>query len=161
MMQKIKLAVYFSFGIVVLGSAILYANYDSWITLPKVREPVRAIAKDPGSAQFKAERLTSNGWHCGEMNAKNDYGAYVGFKRFISNVKLGKIYYEGSGLIGELNTEEILKTLDKQIAFLKRQNEIKAAGGKVVKYSDSERERMATQEVFEDHWKEICQPPNN
>ena len=156
-MQKIKLVVYFLAAALGVGATILYAKYDSWVTLPKAREPLRAITKDPDSAQFKAEHLTSSGWHCGEMNAKNEYGAYVGFKRFISNAKAGKFYYEGSGLIGELNTEEILKHLDKKIALLKRQNEIKAAGGTVVKYSDGERDHIATQELFEDHWKDICQ----
>lgn len=144
-----------------IGAATLYAKYDAWITLPKAREPVRAITKDPQSAQFKADYLTSSGWLCGEMNAKNEYGAYVGFKRFMSNAKSGKIYFEGSGLIGELNTEEILKGLDKKIALLKKQNEIKAAGGTVMKYSDGERERIALQEVFEDHWKENCNLQQN
>ncbi|MDN2675657.1 hypothetical protein [Janthinobacterium sp. SUN033] len=159
-MSKIKWLVFFLVISFMIGAVTLYAKYDSWVTLPKAREPVRAVTKDPESAQFKADYLTRDGWLCGEMNAKNEYGAYVGFKRFISNSTTGKIYIEGSGHIGQLSTEEILKQLDKKIALLKKQNEIKAAGGSVTKYSDSERDRIALQEVFEDHWGEICNLPH-
>ncbi len=38
--------------------------------------------KDPSSAQFREVHKTG-GAICGEVNAKNSYGAYVGFKHFI------------------------------------------------------------------------------
>lgn len=44
--------------------------------------------KDPMSAQFKNVRLVdyNNGKViCGEVNAKNSYGGYIGFQRFIAS----------------------------------------------------------------------------
>jgi hypothetical protein len=43
--------------------------------------------RDPGSVQFRNLRRLSNGGVCGEVNARNAYGAYVGHKGF---------YYSGS-----------------------------------------------------------------
>lgn len=50
--------------------------------------------KDPGSAQFRKVVLVDGanaktkgeGIYCGEVNAKNSYGAYAGFKPFIAAV---------------------------------------------------------------------------
>jgi len=43
--------------------------------------------KDPGSAQFRNVRFVKYGPGaviCGEVNGKNSYGGYVGFKRFVA-----------------------------------------------------------------------------
>lgn len=53
----------------------------------QMREPVAALLTDPESAQFRNERLFS-GWTpgssalCGEVNARNRMGGYVGFTSF-------------------------------------------------------------------------------
>lgn len=45
------------------------------------KERVAAEMKDPGSAQFRGlERF--DGLVCGEVNARNSYGGYVGFQPF-------------------------------------------------------------------------------
>lgn len=44
--------------------------------------------KDPGAAQFKNVRMTpylDGKVICGEVNGKNSYGAYVGFKPFVAS----------------------------------------------------------------------------
>jgi hypothetical protein len=38
---------------------------------------------DPQSAQFRAEGVGDSGSVCGEVNAKNRLGGYVGFRRFV------------------------------------------------------------------------------
>ena len=43
------------------------------------REQVTAKLKDPGSAQFRNQK-----GFCGEVNAKNSFGGYGGFTRFIA-----------------------------------------------------------------------------
>ncbi len=43
------------------------------------RERVQSILKDPGSAEFRNEVA-----FCGEVNSKNSFGAYTGFKRYIA-----------------------------------------------------------------------------
>lgn len=39
--------------------------------------------KDPDSAKFRDLRTSRDLWVCGEVNAKNSMGGYVGFQRFI------------------------------------------------------------------------------
>ena len=43
----------------------------------KLEEAVKKVLKDPNSAQFQNIKGI-----CGEVNAKNSYGGYTGFKRF-------------------------------------------------------------------------------
>ena len=45
-----------------------------------VRNYVLASLKDPGSAEFRNQYGI-----CGEVNAKNSFGGYTGFKRFIAS----------------------------------------------------------------------------
>lgn len=46
------------------------------------REFVLGVLKDPGSAEFRNQR-----GFCGEVNSKNSFGGYVGYKRFIAATK--------------------------------------------------------------------------
>lgn len=43
------------------------------------REFVSGVLKDPESAEFRNQKGL-----CGEVNSKNSFGGYVGFKRFIA-----------------------------------------------------------------------------
>lgn len=52
------------------------------------KEVAKEGLKDPSSAQFRNVRIVSWGSEkvvCGEINAKNSYGGYVGFKRFVGS----------------------------------------------------------------------------
>lgn len=46
-------------------------------------ERVKDILKDPESARFRSEFVARDGAVCGFVNAKNSYGGYGGFKRYI------------------------------------------------------------------------------
>jgi hypothetical protein len=46
-------------------------------------ERVKDMLKDPDSARFRSEFVTHDGTVCGFVNAKNSYGGYGGFKRYI------------------------------------------------------------------------------
>lgn len=46
-------------------------------------ERVKDILKDPDSAKFRNEFIARDGAVCGFVNAKNSYGGYGGFKRYI------------------------------------------------------------------------------
>jgi hypothetical protein len=52
------------------------------------KERIAANLKDPNSAQFRRLFIAGKGlpmkFLCGEMNAKNSYGGYVGFKKFFT-----------------------------------------------------------------------------
>ncbi|HHR6503129.1 TPA: hypothetical protein ACS8CD_003703 [Providencia alcalifaciens] len=39
--------------------------------------------KDPSSADFKDSRIGSNGTVCGQVNSKNGFGSYTGYKKYI------------------------------------------------------------------------------
>lgn len=55
--------------------------------MEKGMESVRRQLKDPESARFQNTRLAAYAGGmvlCGEINAKNSYGGYVGFKRFVA-----------------------------------------------------------------------------
>ena len=51
--------------------------------IAELRKPVLGQLKDPSSAQFEGEFLTEAGALCGTVNSKNDYGAYVGARKFL------------------------------------------------------------------------------
>ncbi|WP_368655386.1 hypothetical protein ABRY94_11690 [Castellaniella ginsengisoli] len=72
-------------GLVALlvGAAVLYRDHLA----QEYRASVLAKLADPGSAQFRNETFISpwglaNGTLCGEVNAKNELGGYVGYKPF-------------------------------------------------------------------------------
>lgn len=49
----------------------------------RVEDLVRENLKDPTSAQFKEIRKSKDGkYFCGEVNAKNSMGGYIGFTEF-------------------------------------------------------------------------------
>ena len=69
--------------ILMLGCSLASAKEVSG---PKVllvaREAVKDRLKDPDSAKFKSEKINGT-TVCGEVNSKNSYGGYIGFKRYI------------------------------------------------------------------------------
>ena len=50
---------------------------------------------DPTSAQYKQIRLGRGGATCGKYNAKNRYGAYVGFRDFVLSKDRQTLYFSG------------------------------------------------------------------
>jgi hypothetical protein len=49
----------------------------------EAKEIIASTFKDPDSVKFKNLRISNDGyWICGEVNAKNSYGGYGGFRRF-------------------------------------------------------------------------------
>ena len=68
-------------------------------------EATRNQLKDPGSAQFRNVRLVQHPKGkvvCGEMNAKNSYGGYVGFKVFAAS-PLGATIQQTGGRYAEVD----------------------------------------------------------
>jgi len=60
-----------------------------------VRGFVEKSLKDPGSAEFRNQYGI-----CGEVNAKNSFGGYTGFKRFIAGSE-ALVIMEGGGALSE------------------------------------------------------------
>ena len=62
-----------------------FAEADHFAFVEEVKQNVAAGLKDPNSVQFRNLHLSpgaSAPVPCGELNAKNAYGRYVGFQRF-------------------------------------------------------------------------------
>jgi len=62
---------------------ILSASLKNQI-LQKGVEAAKARLRDPDSAKFRSLAAYAPSVVCGEVNAKNGYGGYAGFERFIS-----------------------------------------------------------------------------
>lgn len=66
---------------------LLAPNGPDSLLIEKTQEILAGNLKDPGSAQFRNVRVVARPEGklvCGEMNAKNSLGGYVGYKPFIS-----------------------------------------------------------------------------
>lgn len=62
-------------------------NYSNFVARAKVA--IAATMKDPASAQFQSLFVSGSALPvlCGEINGKNSYGGFVGFRRFYSTGK--------------------------------------------------------------------------
>lgn len=62
------------------------------------QQQIKQNTKDPDAVQFRGEQIhekTDDGAvACGEYNAKNSFGAYVGFKKFVAIEKDESIFME-------------------------------------------------------------------
>ncbi len=144
-------------AVLIIASGIFWFKFDSWVTLPKVRQAVSDRMSDPASTQFRNDHVTNNGWHCGEVNSKNGMGGYAGFKRFISSAPQGLLYIDGIGLVGQLPTAEVIKVLDIQIKLLEASNQRRAQIPDLPKPSTAEIELQANNELFQERWVEFCE----
>ena len=70
------------------------AQQEKWFgaeTIVAAKRAVQGALKDPNSAQFEEVRANYTEEFgvvaCGRVNAKNELGGYIGFKRFISGGK--------------------------------------------------------------------------
>lgn len=55
---------------------------------------VRAHLKDPDSAQFRGLHTRNDVYLCGEVNARNSYGGYGGFKEFVTIGEAGLVWFD-------------------------------------------------------------------
>lgn len=146
----------------VVVSTTLMVKYDDWFVTPKLIEAKRGYVvqqmRDPATVQFRGERLTQGGWLCGELNGKNGYGAYTGFKRFVS-FGYDDAWIEGSGYAGKpdaRSTTQIIEDLDEKIAAIKK---IKAVREKVPGTEALAKESMdalVQEELFNQRWQKHC-----
>jgi hypothetical protein len=58
--------------------------FSSYKPIQDVKTAIRERMIDPDSTQFRNVSVTSSRFVCGEANAKNSFGAYVGFRWFES-----------------------------------------------------------------------------
>lgn len=69
-----------------LGASTANASTPEQEAINQAKARVSYNMKDPDSAKFRNVRAAQRGKNimvCGEINAKNSYGAYAGFKPFL------------------------------------------------------------------------------
>lgn len=87
---------------VLAAPVVLAQNYSAMVS--KAKAAVSRDFKDPEGSRFRDlgiyKSTTGKGGFsvCGEVNAKNSYGAYVGYKRFV--VADDFVQIEDSGELG-------------------------------------------------------------
>lgn len=59
--------------------------------IERVESEIAQRMLDPSSAQFKDVRLKRPGLVCGEVNGRNRFGGFTGFKVFVAKVKQDKV----------------------------------------------------------------------
>lgn len=151
-----KTGIYFFIAIALgIGASVLYNwKHDEWIAIPKARESLRAQLRDPGSAEFRNERITKAGALCGEVNAKNGMGGYVGFKKYVSH-GAGN-FVQGSWVLGEKSHDHYMQHMQKQTQILKRFNDMRKDIPDLESPPSDRISEMATSELFEDEWQSAC-----
>lgn len=82
-MKKTTITVAISALLITCG-ATLALRYNETFVYPKYRETLILSLKDPDSAKYLHEKLsTDKNYYCAEINAKNSAGGYVGFRRIV------------------------------------------------------------------------------
>lgn len=77
------IAVYFLSALVSV-SAFAASASASKEDIQGLKSAMEDRLKDADSAKFKDVRIAANGTVCGQVNAKNSYGAFAGFTPFIA-----------------------------------------------------------------------------
>lgn len=160
-MKSNSVAVFAVVGVALVAAAVVAVKYEDWFITPKLIQAKRGYVvqqmRDPAAVQFQGERLTQGGWLCGELNGKNGYGAYTGFKRFMS-FGYDDAWIEGTGYAGKSNaqgTAKIIEGLDEQNKILGEYlDAIKASN--LPKPSRQEIDEHVEKQMFARRWAKNC-----
>lgn len=140
-------------GVCSIGYAFMH---EELLIKPKLREQMAQKFKDPSSLQFQRENLTASGWICGEVNAKNSYGAYDGFVRYVTNGT--RIFIDKPEFANTDSTDDLTTLLNHENTILRdilsdrkaRPNAMIAAP------TEASLQAAAWKVVFEEHWSNVC-----
>jgi hypothetical protein len=132
-------------AVVASVAAVAYYKWEQWFILPELRQPIVLLLRDPESALFRNE-VRNGDILCGQINARNSTGGYVGFRRFF--VAGSEYGIDGEDLVGsiasEKETSEMIANLDTKLALMR------SLGRK-----PSQEELSAA--VFARFWKKWCE----
>lgn len=79
-----------------LGALVSSGKPDSHLVYER---NVRDLLRDGGAAEFSGVTKYKSGWVCGNVNGKNAFGAYVGFRGFVVGPG-GRAYIEDASPTG-------------------------------------------------------------
>lgn len=150
--MRVGLVATISVGVFALAvGAMALTNYDAWVRAPKLREGLTRSLVDADSAQFRGERVASNGTIiCGEFNSKNRMGGYGGFRRYMSTA--GSAFaVEGEALATwDDSTEALMASLQAKANALKSARESGADA------PDFKIEADVNRRLFDGLWQRHC-----
>lgn len=97
MKKPLKLGLYAL--LILVGVALLLLPLKNGVSNHLIKNKYRSVLeeklRDPASAQYRNEVLylfsDDSGTLCGEVNSKNSFGGYTGFKRFMAYKKFAFI----------------------------------------------------------------------
>jgi hypothetical protein len=132
---------------------LLMLTACDYSTKKEIKAYVASQFKDPESTQFRKETFDkANGVMCGEVNSKNSYGAYAGFKRFIAKkteylglstfVEDIGSFYEGGLPLGK---EELISLAINKHFTLVSINAMRKERGEAAKYSEEFSDKLFDQ----------------
>ncbi|GEM_PF-2308167 len=168
--MKTKTLIATAIGAAALAGATAVAlNYDKWFVFPAYHDAVASVFKDPDSTRFRNEKMPNPTLLCGEVNSKNGYGAYGGYKRFMATNQHA-VFLENEGRVrapdrnaqpSAPDTEEIdlfIASVEAKTERLKSINAMHEAGKRPTQrpLSDSEAMEIARARRFEQQWTEQC-----
>ena len=83
-------------------------------------QAVRSSLKDPESARFSNVYMAADGkYACGDVNAKNSMGGYVGATVFMLQVETGRVEFMPPDADPNQSTQEQIAALEKRVKFVK------------------------------------------
>lgn len=97
-------------ALVLASSGCGLFNNNAYEREQQARKLVAATLVDPNSAEFRNVRGHTD-VVCGEVNGKNRLGAYVGFRRFIADLKVPRAMMDPEYEPSSLSTDEQAKRL--------------------------------------------------
>lgn len=84
-LSAVWLAVLVCASLAACGKSEAQRQQESAATLTSLGEKyVKEKVLEPSSAQFRNQFIGKKGAPCGEVNAKDAFGGYIGFQRYIS-----------------------------------------------------------------------------
>lgn len=142
-------------AVVTLGCIVAF-KYTDWVLIPAARSGIASKMTVPDSLQFRAENISAEGWLCGEVNERNGYGAYAGFKKFISNKQKNVHFIEGSGRLGELSNDDLAEILQEKAEILKSYLSVRKSVSNAVMPSEHEINVITVDSLFKKRWAQLC-----
>lgn len=147
-----KVAISVATLIAAVCGAYVYYQWDHHFVFPEKRMQFHKFFKDESSLIYKNEKIISRAY-CAEVNAKNSYGGYVGFKRVVEID--GGIYVDEYGkMTPDLSTHELIALTEAQTQAIKYSDKVVSEGGKEL--DQYEIRIMARKIFFNDIWSKNC-----
>jgi hypothetical protein len=131
----------------IAATALCLAACGNGASNAEQRVQITYDLKDPETVQFRNERRGKGDTLCGEINAKNSIGEYIGFKRYILVESSTRYLQDAEPPTTQSaeNIKAILGALNAVQAEHRNKN-----------LSGPELDRLVSERFFEDKWRALC-----